>query len=403
MPDQFDTYKRLLRGDDVTMITDAIYSGYYKVARSRGAPKELLVIWNDDEGNLNCRFGDEVIDDINRIELLCGWGLKNPVSEADGRYWLEHRTWPGDVNMPTIGHNSGEDEQTVREQLRDVCDDAAQLTKAKTDAVDKAMADKAANTVDIIARLLKSAAQAKKDECTPRQDRARDLEAKAKELRAEVRDIQADFKQLEYIADQSREPLRSIYMTWQREQHLKGKEGAALYVGGQHGARKNYKPDADPLHPSTIAAREAAEKEEEFRREAIRKAEAERQAEIARQAEADRLAAEAEREAEIERRARERAQKIVESKEAAAAPDVLEKRSVAAGVGGDVQAGSSTQPAQSLDITGVELTDYVAAFRRYMSDPIIIARLQALALDELKRGETLIFARPVHDKVEAAQ
>lgn len=247
---QWSTYSALLRGEQPAISADEFCSGYYKVRKERGGEWFPLGIWRA-EDQVFCFLGLEAVADHDEILRLFLYGVKNPIHKTDYDFWLDNQRFPGDIDTPaaSFGHNSGL--LNAREELLDMIDlavDWAGMAKSEMSGLfDKTTADRAANYDDTIVALSKAVKEERDEALKPLQQRVADL----KLAQIELREAKENWKALIDQADDARETLKGVYMSWQRDQSIRGLD---TKCGGQSGRQKGYVKRNDPLHPDNLAA-----------------------------------------------------------------------------------------------------------------------------------------------------
>lgn len=89
MGDQFDGWKRLLKGELTDINQDDPLSGYWRTRRFRGGPLEPVAIWRDADGlNVQCAGKDVELDKV------WPYAARNPVTYAAYQARMETGKWP---------------------------------------------------------------------------------------------------------------------------------------------------------------------------------------------------------------------------------------------------------------------------------------------------------------------
>ena len=123
-------YQANLAGEKVAISDGAARVGYYKMRRHKNDKWHPVCIWRH-EGELVCRVGADMADDVNAVWLYCS---DNPVSKADALFAFENAgRWPGDAPAP-IGSNMPPSD--------DPFDEISRKLEAEAERVDAWVAEK---------------------------------------------------------------------------------------------------------------------------------------------------------------------------------------------------------------------------------------------------------------------
>lgn len=297
MTDQWDFWRRSIAGEMLPIHADQPQSGYYKMRKHKGGPWVPVAMWQKDGSMIALKERrDNRVDPVEIWTYCAG----NAVTKEAATLAFDTGQWPGDLELELPdAADAADGDGTARAELERIIDQARTWAKdsPEQEAITKDMADLAANFDDRVMKLEKMAKAERDGEFAP-------LEAEIKRLhgvQAELRLKKGEWKTLFDAVAPARGVLKNVYVAWQRARSLANED---TKCGGQYANRKSYIAKNDPLHPDTIAAREAAEKAEQDRLEAERrvqeelrhKAEAERRAQVV--AEAKRIEAENRKKAE---------------------------------------------------------------------------------------------------------
>jgi hypothetical protein len=98
--DQFDGWRRLLKGEKVDLNQDHPLSGYWRSRQFKGGPLEPVAIWKDDDG-INVQFiGKDV-----PYERVWPWCARSPVSYAAFKTRMETGKWS---DIDDVAHSQQE-------------------------------------------------------------------------------------------------------------------------------------------------------------------------------------------------------------------------------------------------------------------------------------------------------
>ena len=98
--DQFDGWKRLLKGEKVDINQDDPMPGYWRSRRFKSGPLEPVAIWKDDDGfNVQCAGKDVPYDKV------WPWCARSPVSYAAFKTRMETGKWP---DIDDVAHSQQE-------------------------------------------------------------------------------------------------------------------------------------------------------------------------------------------------------------------------------------------------------------------------------------------------------
>lgn len=346
--DEFQHWRDALNGKDVSVEVENPQSGFYKMRAHKGGPWIPVAIWRKD-GVLKCRVLDVMRDPVETW-IRCA---KNPVTKQDAKHAFENDgAWPGDIESIAEDIPDAKGDTDAKSELTQIIKQANEWGKNPPDpkSISKDVADQAANFDDRVIKLEKLAREQRSDEIKPLQDEIDRIE----KLRTKLRSLKEDWKSLLDDVPTARGILKTVYVGWQREQSLAGKD---TKCGGQHANRKSYIAKNDALHPDTIAARKAAEEKERQRQEAERRA----QAEIEREAEAQRQKA-----------VLEEAERIKREQEAKPAPAPEPPK---------------TEPVQPVaTITQHSITDMQATMAWALEQQDVINWIESYAIAEARKG-----------------
>lgn len=149
MTDQFDGWRKLLKGEPVTIIDDVVLSGFYFTNAARSGGRVPVAIWRDGNGDLIARSGSKtshkyLANDVihERWPFIVG----NPVSRADYMHAFETDAWPDGTptTAPRDDNLSGDPLADLLAMARDRIETATAFLKGGP-ARDKTRADMARN------------------------------------------------------------------------------------------------------------------------------------------------------------------------------------------------------------------------------------------------------------------
>ena len=430
MDNQFDTYLEMLNGGKVSIATDVIYSGYYRI-KDNGKWKPVA-IYNKEDGSRYFRVGSDTITDEDKQWSKFTWAVKNPMKIDDVRYAMKYGFWPDDVeaSLPSanvdgqdtddasrgIGHNSGD--STAREKLRDAMDVARDFSKTPASEIDKLLANKSANLDAHIVKLEKAVKAEREANLGPLTQAVKDLDKRRDDLVQQAKQVRTDLDAAKKVSASAavewatvldsvkgaRELCKGVYVSWQRQRSLETDDPKELQVGGGDGSsRKGYTKSNDPLHPDNIQAAKDIERAKEL-------------LELEKRQQAEREKLEAELKAKELRRIEQEARDAAAAADAAAKVKEIqdaEKEAVKPALtAGTAQAPPTsapgaddvetleqvaTTPAESGEIIGATILDWTAATLNYSDHPRIRDVVRSLAMADLKSGKTIEFADPVYD------
>lgn len=150
--------------------------GFYKKRDGKGGKWLPVMIRFDDNGALRCRVGDDSAADPFDVWTWCAG---NPVSKEAAKVAFETGSFPGDVELAPVGHNSGD--LSLAEQIRDYAATALGWLN-KAGVKDKQSSDMAANYRAELLRLSKEADRERETEKRPHDEAAKAVQAKWKPL-----------------------------------------------------------------------------------------------------------------------------------------------------------------------------------------------------------------------------
>ena len=163
MTDQFDGWRRLLKGEDVERNVDTPLAGFYRIRskdKKTGTVRQRAVAYWYEDDKLFCLIDGREIDDLRAREQWA-WASKNPIAHNVYRDVVENgKPWP---DIDPIVHEQAENARAVAGNNNPPTDPAEllleQITAAKSGAVayaiitDEATAAKAQTLRDRLSKL----------------------------------------------------------------------------------------------------------------------------------------------------------------------------------------------------------------------------------------------------------
>lgn len=124
MTDAYQFWRDALAGKEVAIHADSPQPGYYKIRKERGGPFHPVAIWEKD-GELIARVGAERSDPLRIWTHVA----KYPIAQDVAKEAFATGKFPGDIEEPSVGHNSGD--LSLLDQLRDYISTASAWLKGR--------------------------------------------------------------------------------------------------------------------------------------------------------------------------------------------------------------------------------------------------------------------------------
>ena len=121
-----DWWKAALSGNPPAFDPDKPARGYYR-ARRKGEEYKPLAIWYDDDGKIQCLWGDQEVEEVTARKLWL-WVHKNPISYKTYEKVMAGEPWP-DVDPTVAAHqlvNSNQPQAKPVDEFQKKIDEAAE-------------------------------------------------------------------------------------------------------------------------------------------------------------------------------------------------------------------------------------------------------------------------------------
>lgn len=124
MSDHYQHWRDAVAGKPVEIKTDFPQLGYYKARKGKGGPWTPVAIWLKD-GEMVARFGPDRVDPLS----IWTYAAKHPIAQDVAKEAFATGKFPGDIEEPSVGHNSGD--LSLLDQLRDYISTASAWLKGR--------------------------------------------------------------------------------------------------------------------------------------------------------------------------------------------------------------------------------------------------------------------------------
>lgn len=261
-------YKSALAGKPLPISADHPQAGYYRVRRGKDKPYEPVVIYPKD-GEMLCKVGHEFVEWTE----VWNWCADKPVTKDDYRVAFETGSWPGDVEVSAaIGDNSGD--VSLMDEVADYMETARSWGKGiDQKAVDKTIADMAANYASQLGTLAGKLDKERKEKIAPHLEAQREVNGIYNPIIEEAKSLVKSLKQITGVwlraeDEKRRKELAATSIAQEEVERVK--------AGGQRGRRVGlrtvikYEAEAE----EQVLAWALAERHEDMLRRAIDLAEA---------------------------------------------------------------------------------------------------------------------------------
>jgi hypothetical protein len=193
--DQFAYWQARLRGEHPDHTVGRAEAGYWRL-RLRDGRTVPIFLWREEGTDRLCMVYDlgqprYVEDEAAFCERTFAYALKNPVTTASYKHYLQHQRWPEDVPdvsaqvdnrlneiSESMGHNAPP-EVVISETVKELREEAERWLKSIGGEIrTQADADKAANFADRFSELEREAEKVRVNEKEPHLRASRDVDAK---------------------------------------------------------------------------------------------------------------------------------------------------------------------------------------------------------------------------------
>lgn len=216
-PKKFTWWKAALAGENVPLHADQPMQGFYAYkAGSKAAPQPVAIWYGNDE--LLCKLGDKPYRDAHGMWISV---MRNPIPHKVYLAVMAGDAWPhelkivmpgGEQDSSLIGHNSGDDIDKLKGNVKEWTDQAIKAAKSGAPKT-KAEADKLSDTA------------------TKLKDLANELDDERKKKSAPVyeqwKEINAEFNGVINPGLKAAQDLGTLVLAFQRAEFKRREEAAA--------------------------------------------------------------------------------------------------------------------------------------------------------------------------------
>ncbi len=185
----YSYYHDALAGRKQPIDADSPQPGIYYIRDGKNGPRKPVWIWIDKEtGKMRAAIARAQEVDPHTIWT---WVADKPCPKDAADYWMQHRKFPGEIEDPSIGDNSGD--LSLADQLRDYMDTARSwFSKAKIDT--QQACDMAANYAAKIIELKGKVDKERDGKVRPHLEAQREINAEYKPVIDEATDLSKQIK-----------------------------------------------------------------------------------------------------------------------------------------------------------------------------------------------------------------
>jgi ribosome-associated translation inhibitor RaiA len=186
--DNYEYWKSAIAGRPIAINAEEPQAGYYWMRRAKDGPRVPVFIKTVD-GEMMARVGAQ--SDLVEAKDIWTYCASNAVGSYQAKHAFQHGKWPGDIDSPAMGHNSGN--APIAEQIEILKGDARDWMTGRTLA-SQDDADMAANFATALSKLAKQADTERLEAVRPHLEEQR-------RINAEYQPIIEDAKQAAKVLD----------------------------------------------------------------------------------------------------------------------------------------------------------------------------------------------------------